>query len=112
MAKYHDVVRVRSDLHKFRKGEDPKQRHQRRLDLAVEYKMVISAWCKRNKIGHRRTHSDHHWIFTKGDKSADWWPSSAKLIFNKEYKKGMHVHDIKVLARLLAPFFGVDPLEK
>jgi len=45
----------------------------------------------------------HHWSFyafnaAPGDKQLfEWWPSSAKLVINKQWKKGIHVHDLSQL---------------
>ena len=46
------------------------------------------------------TNKGHHWSFyAHNAKSGDsqlfeWWPASAKLVIAKQWKKGIHVHDV------------------
>jgi len=92
-------------------GESAGERHERRLDLAVDEIESVGAWGRSNGIRITFTNGGHHWKFIKGDKVAEWWPSSAKLVFDKRYKNGHHVHDIVVLCELIAPYFNATRLE-
>lgn len=56
------------------------------------------------KLGyHLSVHNDgHHWVFRDGSgRVAEWWPSSAKLVLNRDYGRCIHAHDWpQVLAEL------------
>jgi hypothetical protein len=40
----------------------------------------------------RILNSGHHYIFEGTGFLGEWWPSSAKLVFNKQWKRGVHCH--------------------
>lgn len=42
---------------------------------------------------------------TTGTKIAEWWPSSAKLVLNKDWDNGIHTHDVDQLINELARWF-------
>jgi len=43
----------------------------------------------------RITNEGHHWQLTKENFLAEWWPSSAKLVINKQWSRGRHCHDFR-----------------
>jgi hypothetical protein len=91
--KYRDKVKVPSRLIKFIPGESAPERHARRLAFAMSLKEQADELCKRAGLTLEIKNDGHHWIFRKGAKVAEWWPSSAKLVINKKWRKGIHVHD-------------------
>ena len=96
MAKYRDRTGMgKSKLitRKVRKDESGSDRHSRRLHFNVKNVAVIQQWCLDKKISLYIRNQGHHWIFIDGTRKAEWWPSSAKLVFNKKRKQGIHVHD-------------------
>lgn len=40
-----------------------------------------------------------------GNQVAEWWPSSAKMVLNKNYPNGIHIHDYQQAMAELASFF-------
>lgn len=42
-----------------------------------------------------------HWKIRKEGFVAEWWPSSAKLVVNKHWQNGIHVHDYKQVLSVL-----------
>jgi len=74
-------------------GEHHSERHSRRLVANLNEAVVVGEWSKKNGISFKIKNHGHHWIFTKGRWLAEWWPSSAKLVINRRYGNGTHVHD-------------------
>ena len=74
-------------------GEDSGDRHDRRLraNLEMESDAAIAAHAIGLKL--RIANAGNHWMFTKDGFVADWWPSSAKLVVNKRWSRGVHCHD-------------------
>ncbi len=95
MGKYKD--RKKSDakpqLIRFIPGEHHKDRHARRLNLNLSGEAIVRAWADENGLSLRIKNDGHHWIFERPSLFAEWWPSSAKLVFDHRYQKGIHVHD-------------------
>lgn len=93
----------RSKLVPYHEGEPPADRHARRLQANVEQgRTEVERWCEEQGVGFEVKNGGHHWIFRRGDWIAEWWPSSAKLVVQRCYGDGMHVHDWKQAMRLLA----------
>ena len=61
----------------------------------------MTVWCSRYEIELTVTNDGHHWKFEREGKLAEWWPSSAKLVFDKHWKRGIHCHDIEQLKNAL-----------
>jgi hypothetical protein len=51
----------------------------------------------------------HHWIFQRDKLRAEWWPSSAKLVFDKNWNRGVHTHDYKQVLQLIERRWGAKP---
>ena len=83
----------RSKLVPFVPGESPMDRHERRLRTNLEAIDDVRAWSKSRDVRFTVKNSGHHWIFEKGKRIVEWWPSSAKLVVQKRWTKGVHVHD-------------------
>lgn len=97
MAKNYDRHDARdivgkSNVSHFRIGEDPKDRHDRRLRKNLANRDTVEGWCKGHGISIQIKNEGNHWIFTKDKKKVEWWPSSAKLVINKDWKNGIHTH--------------------
>ena len=91
-----DVQRAgRSSLVPYRRGEAPMERHTRRLHSNLRYDAEVREWCRARGFALRTTNDGHHWQLTKDKFIAEWWPSSAKLVFNKQWNQGCHCHDYR-----------------
>ena len=91
-----DVKRAgRSSLVPYRRGEAPMERHTRRLHSNLHYEVQVREWCRKHDFNLRITNQGHHWQLTKDKFIAEWWPSSAKLVFNKQWNRGCHCHDYR-----------------
>jgi len=82
-------------------GESTSERHERRLLANLGAEESVREWCVQNKIKLTITNHGHHWQLILGKQRAEWWPSSAKLIFNKEWRKGIHCHDYTQLKQVV-----------
>lgn len=87
------------------KIRDGGQRHATRLDFNLDYADEVRRWCWDRGVTLSIRNSGHHWIFTAANMLAEWWPSSAKLVLNKQWKGGIHVHDWHQLIEELAVIF-------
>jgi len=110
MAKHRDIKSAgRSDICPYIEGEDPKKRHSRRLETNLQFEGEVKGFCE--KHGLKLTVSNHgqHWQFSrehsKTARQIDWWPSSAKLVYDKNWEAGKHVHDYKQLIGILKKTF-------
>ena len=103
MAKYKDERTTgRSKLVPFIPGESSTDRHARRLQANVHNEEVILAWCEQHEMELRINNNGHHWIITSPlCFLAEWWPSSAKLVFGKQWDRGIHCHDVEQLRKEL-----------
>lgn len=97
----------RSKLVPFVPGEDPGARHDRRLNANLSRQEDVREWCKVAGVRLTIKNHGHHWRFVRGKQEAEWWPSSAKLVIQRNYDRGIHVHDhLQALARLRKHFPG------
>lgn len=99
----------RSKLIPFVPGEEDRIRHYRRLTVNLDNREVVEAWCAEWSVALAVKNEGHHWIFTHGESIAEWWPSSAKLVFNKRWNHGIHVHGFRQAAEIiLGRFFPAE----
>ena len=93
--RYSDVIHVKPTNGKPRINADWKSRHISRKDSANRDLRnaglafaILSAWLVVKNEG-------RHWQiwFPKGRvKLCEWWPASAKLVVDQQWKQGVHVH--------------------
>jgi len=102
MAKYKDVKSLgNSKISPFMKNEGYRDRHARRKKVNLSQSKKLKQWCKENNWKFEIKNKGHHWIFKQGRTLLEWWPSSAKLVKNKQWHKGLHCHDyLKVIHQL------------
>jgi len=94
MAKYQDKKKAgNSKIVPFIPGEHYADRHARRLQTNLSAEAVVRSWADENGLRLRINNAGHHWIFDRPGFFAEWWPSSAKLVINRQYQRGIHVHD-------------------
>lgn len=91
----------RSRIVPYIKGEEPEQRHARRLRVNQELLEEAKDFCRQNDIVMAVSNEGHHWRFKLPWHTVDWWPSSAKMVVDKKWCKGKHVHDVRQLLREL-----------
>ena len=110
MAKYRDRFGLgRSAAIPRVRDESWRDRHQRRLYVNLQHSNEVEAWCFERSVTVRITNHGHHWKFTyTGGRQAEWWPSSAKLVFNRQYHKGVHCHDYSQVLKALADRWGLE----
>lgn len=68
-------------------------RHARRLEVNLENRKVLENWCRSNRWTFEIKNNGHHWMFRKTGVLVEWWPSSAKLVRDKQWTNGVHIHD-------------------
>lgn len=83
-------------------GEGYRDRHSRRLVANSQQADAMQEWCAERGIKLTITNGTHHWTF-RGPRRGlvEWWPSSGKLVINKRWRDGTHVHDWTQVQRIL-----------
>lgn len=103
MARYRDRSGMgRSKLIPYRSSESALHRHGRRLMTNLAYSEDVEAWCFERAVTVTISNHGHHWRFVYGQKVAEWWPSSAKLVFQRVYHQGIHCHDYEQVLTALS----------
>lgn len=104
MARYKDKVSAgHSEIVPYKHGEDPRTRHSRRLSENSAHVPEMKASIESMGYSLEIKNFGHHWIFKKGSNTTwEWWPSSAKLVLNKQYRKGIHCHDFRQVLKVLS----------
>jgi hypothetical protein len=112
--------------------EGYRSRHRRRHEIAVTLKPVLECWAERHGYELDVKNDDQHWILkgpvlnglrmrlsspkgacqpfvrafsrllSKMDLVVEWWPSTAKLVFDRRYHVGIHVHDSHQICGILS----------
>jgi hypothetical protein len=77
--------------------ESAADRHRRRLFAAIGESGRVDEWCKRYGCFLTISNDGHHWTIETPSFEAEWWPSSGKLVFDREYQRGIHTHDVQQL---------------
>lgn len=96
--KYQDTKSLgRSLVCPYKEGESASKRHKRRLKTNLNMSEMLNQWCKDHGIEVHRSNGGHHWQLIAGKKIAEWWPSTAKLVFDKNWTRGIHCHDVNKL---------------
>ena len=101
----------RSTLIPYDPNETKKERHDRRLRENLANRQKLIDWCGACGIQGFITNEGHHWRFVREKKLAEWWPSSAKLVKQKNWNRGIHVHDYEQAKRLLGEYFEIEELK-
>lgn len=102
-SKYADTSSLgRSEIVPLRPKESSSGRHARRLYTNLRQQGPIRAWAKQFGIDLKISNEGHHWRFILGTEVAEWWPSSAKLVINRDYAAGIHAHDYEQVMEYLA----------
>ena len=89
----------RSKIAPYRPNEEAGDRHARRLQANLEARARLDAWLATEGLRLAISNEGHHWRFLRPDGSllAQWWPSSAKLVYGAEFSKSIHCHDVDLL---------------
>jgi len=100
MAKYPDIKKAgRSKIIPFLPRESALDRHGRRLVTNLKQVDAVYKWAQSYGLEFTIQNTGHHWTFKRTGFIAEWWPSSAKMVFNKQWAKGVHVHDYEQAQR-------------
>ena len=106
--RYNDVRSAgRSDVAPFVGWQGHQGRHSERMDTALRFRDVMEQWCQAHGLKLTIHNEGHHWKMTNGVLLAEWWPSSAKLVFDKKWANGIHCHDVEQLATLVGKRLGI-----
>jgi hypothetical protein len=95
----------RSKIVPFIPGEAAMDRHDRRKNENLKRADTMRTWCRAVDVSFKISNDGHHWRFRSGDRFAEWWPSSAKLVRQGDYDRGIHVHDVHQAINILSGHF-------
>ena len=118
MGTYPDVGSAgRSKRCPYIPGQAKQEARQRRLTTAIEDLDRLVKWAAENQVGMALRGEGQHWILTAGRRRIDWsaevpdapWRggSSAKMVRDQQWARGVQVHDVDQLIRLAARHFRV-----
>lgn len=103
MAKYKDMNGLgKSKLCPKKKDELATDRHHRRKLFNSKRFTVVRDFCNEHGLRLKITNGFHHWQASKNGRVVEWWPSSAKVVIDKQWQKGIHVHDYKQFIAVLS----------
>ena len=96
-----------SDLCPFIPGEEPGERHQRRMDTAVDMVAAARRECDDRGLDLVIHAAGSHWQIKDGKRIvAQWWPQSGRFVPGEDYGRASKAHDIEQmiwrLGRVLA----------
>lgn len=103
MSRHKDKTKAEapSDFKPVLGVEGYKRRHERRYERAMREQSTLVEWCAVLEIKLGIHNQGHHWRMTRDGHSADWWPSTAKLVFDSKYAAGVHTHTIQQVMELV-----------
>ena len=72
-------------------------RHSNARADAMDFQRVMDKWCRQHGIELEISNLGHHWGFkrTSSRHTAEWWPSSGRLVVNGKYRKAMYAPGIE-----------------
>lgn len=89
-----DIQRAgRSRIVPYKTNEKSSERHSRRLQENLKRREDVQNYCTANRLNLKISNQGHHWQIFDENFLLEWWPSSAKIVINKKWNKGIHCHD-------------------
>lgn len=78
-----------------------RRRRERRMDRNLARERTARQWADKQGFEFAIHNDGHHWVLKKPGLFVEWWPSSAKLVLNRDYVHDFHIHDWQqVIAKL------------
>ncbi len=78
-----------------------RRRRERRMDRNLALERTARQWADKQGFEFAIHNDGHHWVLKKPGLFVEWWPSSAKLVLNRDYLHDFHIHDWQqVVAKL------------
>ena len=108
MSKYKDITGMgKSKLCPKLKDEKESfsERHFRRKIFNEKRFRKVQEFCEKAGLRFRISNQGHHWRVNTDKMTVEWWPSSAKVIVNKNWNRGVHCHDYKQFIKILKKQF-------
>lgn len=88
--------------------ETKRRKRAERLRKAIGNEQRMRDWCKVHGLTLTIKNLGEHWIFRHQDNIvAEWWPSSAKLVFEKRWSSGSESGTWAETTRLIEKWIGV-----
>jgi hypothetical protein len=69
----------------------------------------VRAWVEQRGCSLRVLNAGHHWLLQKLGFMAEWWPSSAKLVVNREYHRDQHAPHWADVVAVLQNVLALEP---
>lgn len=105
MAKFRDKLSIgTSEICPKIDGEHPKVRHIRRKHFNLQFTNEVRAFCAIHNLRFSVKNFGYHWMVSqkgKNGKLVEWWPSTAKVVINKRFSQGIHVHDYRQFIEII-----------
>lgn len=86
----------------FRAMKQEKQaRRHKRLVRCLEHAETFRWWVAAKNLQLTLKNSKQHWIVQGTDLTIDWYPSSGKLVVNRQYKKTRQAYDVPTIKKII-----------
>lgn len=99
---------MRSEICPYIPGEEPMERHGRRLRTAVDYEALVRVWAVNHGGTLKVNNGNHHWQLRIGNLFVEWWPSSGKCVRDQKWHKPVKLHDAYQLMRQVDKWLSRD----
>lgn len=98
--RFSDIGTIgRSRLVPWKPGEAAMDRHHRRLKAAAADEQIARGVLDSMDLLLHVSNEGHHWTVLNREVFCEWWPSSAKLVFDRKYRRGLHCHDWTLMVK-------------
>jgi len=71
------------------------------MQRTAQSESLVRAWVEQRGCSLRVLNDGHHWLIQKPGLMAEWWPSSAKLVLNRDYGRDYHAAHWQDVAAVL-----------
>lgn len=88
-----------------------RRRRDRRLDRTLDLEPEVRRWAAQHGFTLRVLNDGHHWLLQKPGLLAEWWPSSAKLVLNRNYLDDRHAPHWPEVASALEAALSATPAQ-
>ena len=79
------------------------------MAAAMDNVAEIVKWATHVGVGIALHNHGHHFVFTKPPFSCDWWPSTAKCVFGKDFDRPYACHDWLQVAQHISKRLSIEP---
>jgi hypothetical protein len=88
-----------------------RERLERRLSRTLNLEVEVAGWAAQHGLTLRVLNDGHHWLLQKPGFVAEWWPSSARVVLNRDCLRGRHAPHWAQVAALIHETIAAMPAQ-